>query len=73
MSCTKIYVQPTDTLTYQERKSILVSNIQSLRYCSLDVVLLNSHYPFPSIRNALMNNGNGGHAFRRGRAGEGDQ
>ena len=37
MSCTRLYVKPTATLTSQGRKSILVKNIQSCRSCYPDI------------------------------------
>ena len=49
MSCTRLYVDPTETLTGQGRKRILARNGQSSRYPSLDFVLLNYCSPLSLI------------------------
>ena len=52
MSCTRIYVDPTEDLTGKGRKMILVRNSQSCWSHSPVLVLLNCHSRRLSIRNA---------------------
>ena len=54
MSCTRLYVDPTETLTSQGRKMILVINGQSCRYCSIVLVFLKFHSPLPSTNRCVL-------------------
>ena len=49
MPCTIRYLDPMETLTGQERKSIIVRNGQSCRSHSPDLVLLKYQSPLPPI------------------------
>ena len=54
MSCTRLYVDPTETLTGKGMKMTLLRNGQSCQYRYPDLILLKSHSPLPTIRNALI-------------------
>ena len=49
LSCTRIYVDPTYTLTGQGRKGILVRNGLNCWSCSMALVILNYPSPLPPI------------------------
>ena len=49
MSCTRLYVHPTETLTGQGTKRIRARNVQSCRSCSPDLVLLKYWSPLSRI------------------------
>ena len=49
ISCTRLYIDPTETLTGQARKRILTRNVRICRSPSLTLVLLNYRSPLPPI------------------------